>query len=83
MFPATADHSFAPAPAKAVVDALTQKEARILALLAEGYSNSALAEKLFVSDSTVRTHLRNINAKLGAQSHTQAISIARRLGIIG
>ena len=65
-----------------LVEPLTAKEIRILALLAEGYSNSALAEKLFVSDSTVRTHLRNINGKLGAQNRTQAVAMARRLGVI-
>lgn len=63
-------------------ETLTRKEIRVLQLLAEGYSNSALAEKLFVSDSTVRTHLRNINAKLGAHSRTQAVAIARRLAVI-
>lgn len=62
---------------------LTRKEVRVLQLLAEGYSNSAMAEKLFVSDSTVRTHLRNINMKLGARSRTQAVAVARRLGVIG
>ena len=51
-------------------------------LLAEGYSNGAMAEKLFVSDSTVRTHLRNINMKLEAKSRTQAVSLARRYGLI-
>ena len=56
---------------------------RILGLLAEGYSNIALADKLFVSKSTVRTHLRNINVKLDAQSRTQAVAIARRRGLIG
>jgi len=61
---------------------LTLKEIRVLQLLAEGYSNSAMAEKLFVSDSTVRTHLRNINTKLGAHSRTQAVAIARRLRVI-
>ncbi len=61
---------------------LTHKELRVLQLLAEGYSNSAMAEKLFVSDSTVRTHLRNINLKLGAHSRTQAVAIARRLRVI-
>lgn len=61
---------------------LTRKEVRVLQLLAEGYSNSAMADKLFVSDSTVRTHLRNINTKLGARSRTQAVAIARRLGAI-
>jgi LuxR family maltose regulon positive regulatory protein len=67
---------------KELVEPLTPKEIRILLLLAEGYSNTALSEKLFVSDSTVRTHLRNINGKLNAQSRTQAVAIARRLGII-
>lgn len=61
---------------------LTRKETRLLQLLAEGYSNSAMAEKLFVSDSTVRTHLRNINIKLDARSRTQAVAIARKLGVI-
>ncbi|MEK8049400.1 LuxR C-terminal-related transcriptional regulator [Ideonella sp. DXS22W] len=63
-------------------ETLTRKEIRVLQLLAEGYSNSALAEKLFVSDSTVRTHLRNINTKLGSHSRTQAVAIARRLSVI-
>lgn len=61
---------------------LTRKEIRILQLLAEGYSNSAMAEKVFVSDSTVRTHLRNISAKLGANNRTQAVAMARRSGLI-
>ena len=63
-------------------DPLTRKEIRVLQLLAEGYSNNAMAEKLFVSDSTVRTHLRNINMKLDAKSRTQAVAIARKLGVI-
>ena len=66
----------------AVLEPLTRKEIRVLQLLVEGYSNSAMAEKLFVSDSTVRTHLRNINMKFGAHSRTQAVAIARRLGLI-
>lgn len=65
-----------------LVEALSRKEVRVLQLVAEGYSNSAMAEKLFVSDSTVRTHLRNISAKLQAQNRTQAVAIARRLKLI-
>jgi LuxR family maltose regulon positive regulatory protein len=65
------------------VEPLTRTEIRVLQLLAEGYSNGAMAEKLFVSDSTVRTHLRNINMKLDARSRTQAVAIGRRLGLIG
>ena len=68
--------------ANADAEPLTRKEIRVLQLLAEGYSNNAMAEKLFVSDSTVRTHLRNINMKLDAKSRTQAVAIARKLGVI-
>ncbi len=81
--------AFGPAVVGASVDAatqlavpLTRKEIRLLQLLADGYSNGAMAEKLFVSYSTVRTHLRNINAKLDARSRTQAIAAARKLGLI-
>lgn len=61
---------------------MTRKELRVVRLLAEGYSNNAIAEKLFVSDSTVRTHLRNINSKLGTHSRTQAVAVARRLSLL-
>ncbi|GCL61735.1 LuxR C-terminal-related transcriptional regulator [Pseudaquabacterium pictum] len=70
------------APGAPLDEPLTRKEIRVLQLLAEGYSNSVMAEKLFVSDSTVRTHLRNINLKLGARSRTQAVAIARKLGVM-
>ena len=70
------------APQAGILEPLTRKEIRVLQLLVEGYSNSAMAEKLYVSDSTVRTHLRNINMKLGAHSRTQAVAIARKLGLI-
>ena len=71
-----------PGAAPALTEPLTRKEVRVLQLLAEGYSNGAMAQKLFVSDSTVRTHLRNINLKLNARSRTQAVAIARRLGVM-
>jgi LuxR family maltose regulon positive regulatory protein len=65
-----------------VVERLTRKEIQVLQLAADGYSNAAMAEKLGASDSTVRTHLRSINAKLGAHSRTEAVVIGRRLGVI-
>ena len=65
-----ADAPQGPAPATALAEPLT-RELRVLELLASGYSNAAMAEKLFVSDSTVRTHLRSINLKLGARSRTR------------
>ncbi|MFT3818906.1 MAG: LuxR C-terminal-related transcriptional regulator [Rubrivivax sp.] len=79
--PLTVDEPVSATPPP-LMEALTPKEIRLLQLLAEGYSNRALTEKLFVSDSTVRTHLRNINGKLGANNRTQAVAMARRLGLI-
>lgn len=63
-------------------DALTQKETLVLRLLSEGCSNQAISAQLLISDSTVRTHLRSINQKLGAQSRAQAVAHARRLMLI-
>ena len=65
-----------------LLEPLTLKENRVLQLLSEGYSNRAIAEKLFVSDSTVRTHLRNVNSKLNANNRTHAVAIARKIGIV-
>jgi len=76
------DEPLAAMPELELREALTSKEVRVLQLLSEGYSNAAMAEKLFVSDSTVRTHLRNINAKLSCRSRTQAVAVARRIGLI-
>ncbi|MDB5998470.1 MAG: ATP-dependent transcriptional regulator, MalT-like, LuxR family, partial [Rhizobacter sp.] len=80
--PIAVEADTAPVAANGALEPLTRKEIRVLQLLAEGYSNGAMAEKLFVSDSTVRTHLRNINMKLDAHSRTQAVAIARKLGVI-
>lgn len=64
-----------------LTDPLTKKELKALQLLSQGLSNAEMAEKMFVSDSTVRTHLRNINLKLHASSRSQAVAIARKLGL--
>jgi len=61
---------------------LTSRELRILAAVAMGYSNSAIADKFFISPHTVRGHLRSVNAKLRASSRTQAVAVARRLGLL-
>jgi LuxR family maltose regulon positive regulatory protein len=62
---------------------LTRKELQVLRLAAEGMSNDALAERLFVAETTVRTHLRNINVKLDTRSRVEAVAVARKLGLIG
>lgn len=61
---------------------LSARELNILEFVSFGLSNNAIAEKLFVTESTVRSHLRKINAKLGASNRTQAVNMARRLGWI-
>jgi len=70
------------APASGIGAQLTAKEVQVLSLVASGQSNDALARQLFVSESTVRTHLRSINAKLNARSRLEALAIARREGLI-
>ena len=74
--------SVQPTQRSGLVEALTRKEIQILQLVAEGYSNAKLAEKLAASDSTIRTHLRNINSKLGAGSRAEAVVIGRQFGVI-
>jgi LuxR family maltose regulon positive regulatory protein len=63
-------------------EALTRKELQILELLGQGFSNDAMAEKLFVSESTVRTHLRSINTKLQASNRMHALAIARQMHLV-
>lgn len=61
---------------------LTGRELSVLRLLAEGLSNKGMADRLFVSETTIKTHLRNINGKLDASSRTHAVAVARRLGLV-
>jgi DNA-binding NarL/FixJ family response regulator len=62
---------------------LTEQEVRILKLMAEGMSNSEVAESLSVSRNTVKTHVHNIFAKLGVTDRTQAVILAMRKGMVG
>ncbi|RFQ06033.1 helix-turn-helix transcriptional regulator [Pseudomonas putida] len=80
--PLTHAYSWKAASSSQVADGLTRKEIEVLMLLTEGCSNVDLADRLHVSNSTVRTHLRNINSKLGTNSRTQALAAARRLSLL-
>ncbi|HKT97237.1 MAG TPA: LuxR C-terminal-related transcriptional regulator [Paraburkholderia sp.] len=51
-------------------------------MLSAGHRNKAIAEKLFVSELTIRSHPRKISAKRGAQNRTQAVAIGRERGLI-
>lgn len=69
-------------PAATPVEALTGSERNILAYLARGASNKEMATRLFVSENTVKFHLKNIYSKLDAGSRLQAINAARRMGLV-
>jgi DNA-binding NarL/FixJ family response regulator len=63
-------------------DMLTTREREILQLLADGMSNADVAAKLFISQETVKSHVRHILAKLEADTRTHAVAIALREAII-
>lgn len=61
---------------------LSTREYEVLRLMAKGMSNAAIAEQLFLSVSTIKTHVSNIFTKIDVKSRTQAIEKAKRLNII-
>jgi DNA-binding NarL/FixJ family response regulator len=63
-------------------DALTGREIEVLRHIAEGNRNRDIAEKLFISEETVKVHIKHIMDKLNASDRTQAVAIAVRRGII-
>lgn len=61
---------------------LSKREYEVLVLISEGMSNKEIAEKIFLSESTVKTHVSNIFVKLDAKRRTDAIRIAKEQNII-
>jgi DNA-binding CsgD family transcriptional regulator len=61
---------------------ITRRELEILELIANGMSNREIAEKLFVSENTVKTHSSRLFDKLGAKRRTQAVQLGKKLGLI-
>jgi len=62
--------------------AITKRELEILGLIAQGLSNREIAEKLFVSENTVKTHSSRLFDKLSARRRTQAVQRGKELGLI-
>ncbi|NUP53913.1 MAG: helix-turn-helix transcriptional regulator, partial [Catenulispora sp.] len=62
--------------------ALSQREAEILELVAEGLANRQISRRLFISEATVKTHLVHVFGKLGVDSRTAAVAAAVRAGLI-
>ena len=86
-------HVFAPALARALLQDgpadptaspadLTPRESQVLALVAEGLTNKAIAQRLAISDHTVKFHVNAILGKLNAQSRTDAVVRATRQGLL-
>lgn len=69
-------------PLDAASGPLSQRELEVLGLIAQGSSNQEIAERLFISLHTVKTHARRINGKLGVKRRTQAVAHAKRLGLM-
>jgi DNA-binding NarL/FixJ family response regulator len=63
-------------------EALTEREIQVLKQIAGGNRNRDIAEKLFISEETVKVHIKHIMEKLGASDRTQAVAIGLRRGII-
>lgn len=79
-FPAAAPNADSASPLP--IDTLTPRESEVLHLIAEGLPNKQIAQKLNISEHTVKFHVNAILTKLGAQSRTEAVVRATRAGLI-
>ena len=61
---------------------ITRRELEILELIAQGLSNREIAEELFVSENTVKTHSSRVFDKLGARRRTQAVQLGKEFGLL-
>lgn len=69
-------------PAEQTIEPLSEREREVLVLLAQGASNREIAEKLVITEGTVKNHVSNILGKLQAENRTQAADIARKRGLV-
>ena len=73
---------FAVDPSAILRHGISKREYEVLELIAQGLSNQEIADKLFVSTSTVKTHISNIYSKLDARRRTEAIKRAKELRLL-
>jgi two-component system, NarL family, response regulator LiaR len=74
--------TFVADPARREALGITRRELEILELMAAGLSNKEIADRIFVSENTVKTHASRLFDKLGAKRRTQAINTAKGTGLI-
>ena len=72
IFPAAARRWLTPTPSPTLASTLSERENEVLALVAEGFTNSQIAQRLHVSDNTIKFHLQNIYQRLGVSNRTEA-----------
>ncbi len=68
-------------PQQSPLEPLSDREREVLVLLAQGASNREIADRLFITEGTVKNHVSNVLGKLQAENRTQAAEIARRYGL--
>ena len=71
-----------PPKIEGLMDPMSDRELEVLYLIAAGLSNREIAEKLFISLNTVKTHTKNINSKLNVNSRTKAVARAKEIGLL-
>ncbi|GHE64911.1 DNA-binding response regulator [Streptomyces spiralis] len=81
-FTQRADTPMPPAKAPAGLRALTNRELEVLRLVARGLTNAETADRLFISEATVKTHLNRAMAKLSLASRAQAVVVAYESGLV-
>jgi DNA-binding NarL/FixJ family response regulator len=69
-------------PSSASLQQLTPRERAVLTLVARGMSNPEIAERLFVGESTVKTHVAHVFSKLGARDRIHAVAFAYESGLV-
>jgi LuxR family maltose regulon positive regulatory protein len=69
--------------AQVLTDPLTERERQVLALMIEGLTNKEIADRLVISNNTVRTHIKNVYGKLGVRNRVEAAARSRELNLLG